>query len=574
MLAMPNRTQGRKATHAVMPVSDSFPRRYVPRKKQEEVMGRIDSALKSGFQNILLCVPTGVGKSHIAVAAARHLGSSFVVTAQKILQDQYARDFGFIAPMKGKPNFPCLAMYDPKTQSYDSAKRDPALSCSLGACSWEVSGADGKKRTEFCKHKPAMSMFVVKKRGTEDETVLGAPGKCHYYAQKFSALLATHAVFNYASYFQTRLYPGGAEDYMGRDCLIADEAHEIEDQIIGYIGFDILPSYMRDAGLEFGSFVTDTIDGARELLETLREEYRLAIRKMERDRPDSPAAQRLRRREEKIYMILSEIRRSKDNFVVQESRNFGGDVSRVSIKPIEIGRYTNQFFDMPHQIFMSATIHKERFCKTMGIPQSKCAFIEVERSPFTARSRKITFHDVKWLNRHSTPEDYGKVYGKAASLIKRYANKKGLVLTTTKKQCQEVRDAVGPRATIAHEGVEGGREAMLAAHTISRKPNVLVSPSFWYGVDLKDDLSRFQIVVKTPYPSLADKRTKVKANRDWDWYHYATVVKLLQGFGRSIRGDGDYCDTHVLDGNAWNLLDKHKDMVPKAYHDVLGWEKD
>ena len=556
-----------------MSVLDSFPSRYIPRKKQKEVMCRVDAALKSGFQNILLCVPTGVGKSHIAVAAAKHLGSSFVITAQKILQDQYARDFGFIVPMKGKPNFPCLAMYDPESQSYGSAKRDPALSCSLGACSWEVSDADGNKRTEYCKHKPSMSKFKVLNRGTENETVDAPSGKCHYYTQKFGALLATHAVFNYASYFQTRLYPGGAEACLDRDCLIADEAHEIEDQIIGYIGFDILPSYMRDAGLEFSGFKTDTIEGALEILEALRDAHRKMIREMEAGRSDSPAAQRLRRREEKIYMIMSEIRRSKINFVVQENRNPAGDIFRVSIKPVAIGTYTKQFFDRPRQIFMSATINKGRFCRTMGIPQSKCAFIEVERSPFTVRSRKITFHNVKRLNRHSTAKDYGEVYGKAASLIKRYANKKGLVLTVTRRQCQEMLDAVGPRATMAHEGVEGGREAILAAHAKSRKPNVLVSPSFWYGVDLKDALSRFQIIIKTPFPSLADKRTNVKANMDWDWYHYATVVKLLQGFGRSVRGDGDYCDTHVLDSNALDLLEKNKDMVPKAYHDILGWER-
>ena len=565
-----SKTGGRRTA----PVLYSFPSRYIPRKTQKRVIADIESAIKSGYRNILLCVPTGVGKSHIAVAVARHLGSSFVITAQKILQDQYTRDFGFMPSMKGKTNFPCLDLYDPRKQTYSSAKTDPSLSCRFGTCMREVSDETGGKWIEHCEHKPSIFDFGVKNHGTENEAISAPSGMCHYYTQKFSALMAAHAVFNYPSYFQTRLYPKGVESRLNRRCLVADEAHEIEDQIIGYIGFDILSTYMREAGLEFKDFVANTVKGVLELLELLDEAYRKIIKKKQNDSPDSPTVQRLRTIEEKMYMMTGEIRREPDNFVVQENRNFAGNTLSVSIKPIEIGKYTRQFFDMPYQLFMSATIHKERFCKTMGVPTSKCAFIEVERSPFPARNRRITFHDVKWLNRNSTKADYDKVYGKAADIIKKYAGKKGLVLTTTRDQCQAVRDAAGPRIAIAHEGVEGGREAVLKAHARSRKPNVLVSPSCWYGVDLKDDLSRFQIVIKTPYPSLADRRTKIKWERDPDWYRYATLVKLLQGFGRSVRGDGDHCDTHVLDGNASGLLKRHKDMVPKAYHDVLGWKSD
>ena len=558
-----------------MSVLSSFPSRYAPRDLQKSVIGDIESAIRSGYRNILLCVPTGVGKSHIAVTVAKHLGSSFIVTAQKILQDQYARDFGFILPMKGKPNFPCLALYDPEMVPYEEARKDPTISCSFGSCSWEVTRPTGEKRREYCKHKPQISAFAVFNRGTENERVEGSLNrKCYYYNQKFRALAATHALFNYASYFQTRLYPGGVEGYLSRDCLVADEAHEIEDQIIGYIGFDILPSYMRDASLRFDDFKTDTVDGVLELLDILDDSHRQLIRRIEGESPESPAAQKLRKREEKIYKTIDEIQQEPTNFVVQESRNFAGDISRVSIKPIEIGKYTKKFFDMPYHLFMSATIHKERFCKTMNIPESTCALIEVERSPFPARNRRITFHNVKWLSYRSSKADYDEVYGKVAEIMGQYADKKGLILTTTKKQCQEIRDVAGPRVAIAHEGVEGRREAVLDDHARSRGPNVLVSPSLWYGVDLKDDLSRFQIVLKAPYPSMADKRTKIKAERDPGWYQYATLVKLLQGFGRSVRGEGDYCDTHVLDGMAEQLLKKNRGFVPKAYHDVLGWQSD
>ena len=81
----------------------------------------------------------------------------------------------------------------------------------------------------YCKHKPKLESFSKYSVGTENERITEQPDeqKCFYYNQKFQALLSTHALFNYSSYFQTRLYPQGIEELLLRDCIIADEAHEI-----------------------------------------------------------------------------------------------------------------------------------------------------------------------------------------------------------------------------------------------------------------------------------------------------------------------------------------------------------
>ena len=89
----------------------SFPPGLSPRPDQKRILADIGEALASGYRDIILCAPTGVGKSAVAAAVARSMGSSFVLTAQKILQDQYSRDFGsWLAPGKGKGNFPCRAL--------------------------------------------------------------------------------------------------------------------------------------------------------------------------------------------------------------------------------------------------------------------------------------------------------------------------------------------------------------------------------------------------------------------------------------------------------------------------------
>ena len=58
------------------------------------------------------------------------------------------------------------------------------------------------------------------------------------------------------------------------------------------------------------------------------------------------------------------------------------------------------------------------------------------------------------------------------------------------------------------------RDEVIFQHTNTTKPNVLISPSLHIGLDLKDDLSRFQIITKVPYPNKSDRWTNAKRKVD------------------------------------------------------------
>jgi len=53
--------------------------------------------------------PTGFGKSPVSYAIGTSVPSSFLITATKQLQDQYARDFKEpkVVSLKGKVNYKC-----------------------------------------------------------------------------------------------------------------------------------------------------------------------------------------------------------------------------------------------------------------------------------------------------------------------------------------------------------------------------------------------------------------------------------------------------------------------------------
>ena len=550
---------------------DNFPTGFVPRLEQKTILQDIQDAVKSNFRNIILCAPTGIGKSHIAVASAKSIGSSFIITAQKILQDQYTKDFPSILPVKGKSNFPCLDLYYEQKLTYEQAANDPTLSCSKGVCSWVERGNDGTDKTIQCKYKPEKNIFSVTHAGTDLE-IVSIPDEttCHYYLQKYRALNATHSIFNYPSYFQTRKYSQGIQEYLDRDCIIADESHEIESQIIDFIGSDITQRYLNDVNLDFDNFDIKGIDNIKNLIRVLGDEYDKRANDLKNDETD-PQRNIYEYRRDKMDSLLTEIRLDAENLITQYNSDDSNKINVIHVKPINISRYVDQFFDAKFNIFVSATINKRMFCKTMGIDESTCAFIDVPKSPFAAKHRKIEFLNLKKLNYNTTNSEYAVIYQKINELLQLHSNEKGLILTTNKKQCFDLFDHVSDpsRLKMVHGDVEQQREEIIRQHATTSAPQVLVSPSLWYGVDLKDDLSRFQIILKTPYPSLADERTKIKAAKQPLWYQYVTLIKLLQGFGRSIRNDKDYAITYVIDTSAHDLIHKMRLFVPKSYDDIL-----
>jgi hypothetical protein len=88
---------------------------------------------------------------------------------------------------------------------------------------------------------------------------------------------------------------------------------------------------------------------------------------------------------------------------------------------------------------------------------------------------------------------------------------------------------------------------------------VLQLPS---DLDLKDDLSRFQIITKVPYPDLGDRWINEKRKISGQWYTWQTALRLVQGYGRSIRSKEDWAKTYVLDSAFLPFVRKNKNILP------------
>ncbi len=508
----------------------------------------------------------------IGATVSSYFDSSFTVTASKHLQDQYIKDISFLKPVKGKQNFPCLKLMNSEKMTNTRRAMRWGLTCDKGQCQEKVS-KNGKEIIEICKFKPTIKQVEENKY---------EPNSCHYYLQKYDALVSKHSLWNYHAYFQImRFNKKLFEDYLDRKISVFDEAHKIEDQIIQFVGFDIFSGQIEECELSPERYDFSDLDSMLQLTDDIAYSYAKKIKEIKQSPayqkdPDYQLITRLERRYDRAAQAKIDIMADKDNFIVNAPmKDFNGNFRNISLKPIDVSKFSNSFFTTEFQIFMSATIDHRSFCENMGFEQDDVAFVDTPKSPFPIEHRKIDLLNIKRLSYGSTDEDELEVIRCIDRILNEHSDERGLILTSSIPRCHKIMRYLSPnnqkRIRICHSNNKDGKtqDEVITEHALDPS-GVLLSSSLWEGVDLKDDLSRFQIIAKVPYPNYTEKRVKAKMEKFPLWYTSQTLTKILQGFGRSIRSEDDWAKTYVLDSAVNNVFFKGQGMIPRAYYDVLG----
>lgn len=549
---------------------EHFPAPYEPRTIQKEILVEIEDRLKSGYKKIILCAPTGVGKSFVGATVAKHFGTSFTITASKHLQNQYIEDVKFLKPVKGKSNFACLKTMERKNVDDIRFAEREGLTCEMGQC-LEKKIKDGKQHVEICRFKPTIKNI---QDGVYDSET------CLYYLQKYQGVVSPHSLWNYHSFFQIIKFNKKLfEEHLNKRVSIFDEAHKLEDQVVQFVGYELRQRQLEEAGINPERFDLDDLDDVLEMISGIEKHYAGIVQDVEtsvnpKAHPSFGVLNRLTAICDAAAQARVTIRDDRDNFVANSPvRDQQGKIKSISIKPIDISKFTAEFFYTDYVLFMSATIDKPSFCENVGLDPGDVAMVDTPKSPFSAESRRVDMLNVRHLNYRSTDEDRLTVIKKIDEIMTEYSDKRGLVLTSSISQCYEILKNLSVRnkrrVRICHSiNSEGKTQNEVIDEHRADPTGVLLSSSLWEGVDLKDDLSRFQIIAKIPYPNYAEKRTRIKMKKFTKWYTAQTLTKFLQGLGRSVRNENDWARTYVLDAAVGRLLTA-RDMIPRSYHDVL-----
>jgi Rad3-related DNA helicase len=183
---------------------------------------------------------------------------------------------------------------------------------------------------------------------------------------------------------------------------------------------------------------------------------------------------------------------------------------------------------------MSATIlDKDTFCTGKGLTPTDVKFIQVD-SDFPLENRPIYPLGVARLNYKTLQEDMVKlkINGMIDKIMTHFKDHKGIIHLTSYQQLQWVKNGISRdnRKRLIETDPEIQRDEIISEHINSTKPTVLISPSLHLGLDLHDDLSRFQIIAKVPYPSMGDSWIVKKFERNEQWYNWQTCLRLMQAY--------------------------------------------
>ncbi len=401
---------------------------------------------------------------------------------------------------------------------------------------------------------------------------------CLYYDQLNKGRLASHTIFNYANF----LIFIRAKKIGARELLVLDEGHQIENQLIEDIGISItkktLQKYIPTDLLEYTKFTYDDDIATTwlKLLESLHSQIDKSIADIETSEVKIDAKQYLQRLEDALdamtenpkNWILSEIIYDDNNNKININRN--GKVTKVTFKPVNVAPYCKKLFEQCNiTLIMSATILDfDTFCRNVGLDHSQVKFIEVG-SDFPVENRPIYPLNIAYLNYNSLQiESVQRSIAEAIDKIMDLHSKdKGIIHTTSYTQVRFIEKLLSGknRRRLISTDPEIPRDEIIAKHWDStstgdeKSMSVLISPSLHTGLDLKNDQSRFQIVVKIPYPSRGDRWIETKRKIDGGkWYNWQTALRLVQSCGRSIRSKDDWAKTYILDSAFSRFIRENK----------------
>ena len=539
---------------------DHFPFTEV-RDNQGPALDRLTKWTASPKKFFLLEGPTGFGKSPVDIAMASFAKTipsygafqqgAYILTPQKSLAEQYMKDFApnGLVELKGRNNYHC----DKWTQITGED-----IDCETGAM---LNESDMDGGCDNCPYKAAKQLFMSTPFGTTN---------FDYYLNE-----SNHA-----------------HQLADRNMLILDEAHNTEDKILGLTDTTINQRKCDEYGVSgrLPIFHEGDNDAVIEWLDktfmpAASAHYNLLTRRFKeaRDEERAKVAKKIKS-VERFLQRINMFRHSEDPaewFAYSdwdEKKRGDKGTGDLIIKPLTARLFADKLmFSKAQKVLLtSATILDFRtFMRNLGITDADAEIMAVD-SDFPVENRPIFFNDpvgsMSWKNIDVT---LPKMALRVEQLIRRYGKYKGIVHTNSYKINRYIVNHLLTTdlasRIITHDNSRGAREMALARHEREvGKPTVLVSPSMTEGLDLKEDLGRFCIMTKVPYPAL-DPYVRARMKRDNDWYQWQTALKLVQGPGRVCRSKTDKAHTHMLDADFARFIRENNRKLPKYYLDSIIW---
>ncbi|MGI0004255.1 MAG: helicase C-terminal domain-containing protein [Candidatus Nitrosotenuis sp.] len=579
-----------------------------PTPKQYEIIKKIQHAIESGYKKILLSAPTGTGKSWIAIALSLYLRSSTILTSTILLQDQYRDEFGFFNTVRGKRRFLCEqtnrvfdcthgycndCTFKPQSESYSISKKGTIAETVLGEdmprkCPYYDQIEIGKK-SSFVAYSYASYLSHLLSGEEMPQRKLLVCDEAHELDEELANQLATNLNGFYGELLGVEMPKFSVNsdlDKIKQYVSSFSEAFKKRESVIKQCAEHTL--YLQSEEhikkhvhcMKHGIKITEGCTQCSKVREYIKTKEFLRCK----DHVDCKFDHRyinhfvlndLKNYTTKMKILQKGLESADQNYIITDiqSRVQDGKKSHnfdeVTIKPWHIHWFMDEMtsnFDLV--LFMSATINLELFCKETGFRKDEVYFIN-EDSNIPVQNRKVVFLKTEYVEANSESVLPDKIISQIEAILKLRATQRGIILLTSYSQMDYILEKISPELRPRLFPLQRGQDKTEAISIHKNIPNsVLISPGLESGVNLPDDDSRFQIIVKAPYyPTVDDLRMKkiYDSESDHRRYYLKSAFRLLQMAGRSIRHVGDHAMTYVLDSKAERMVYYQRNDLPRWF---------
>jgi Rad3-related DNA helicase len=520
---------------------------------------------------LVIDAPTGTGKSLIAMWSSyilKEMGlRGYLITSDLTLQDQYESDIhrlGLRWPsIRGVDNYECTVN---------------GLPFSLGDCK-------------------------LRGIGYEQAEKLDCYGQCEYLNNRRRAIDQPIALFNYSYWLIQRNYvedrmllEGKTVPFEQRDFVFFDEAHKVDEIVQNHfsprIDMSVVDRFsVANRFIERNDINTDvaTIGNVKSIvhrLMTVRNKADL-FKEMQNFRgiakiyrKAATVAKGLANKRYKNQPMPRDWQAAMTTFdrlkdVYCKFDDYVDLIKEVGLEAMVIDQTDEEakFMCVEEQAMIQKYLHKKSGFKvfmsaTIGDPKSYVKIMGIKNAKFIRMDNTFNYDKspVVFINRHKL-----SMREKEASLPE-VVKILDQILTKHKGQRGIIHSGSYAFSKYIYEHSKNAKRIIDYADSKSKKDalrnfkesddKILMGPSILEGLDLKDDVSRFQIFFKVPYPSLGDPLIKAKTEYSNEWYDWKTGISIMQGVGRSVRSEDDWAVTYVLDACFRSLINKQGFFPP------------
>jgi Rad3-related DNA helicase len=390
---------------------------------------------------------------------------------------------------------------------------------------------------------------------------------CVYIQARQAAEAASMALFNFHSYFTNKMY---------KNVAIIDEGHGAVDLLYSLFGRKLWKcevDYPDDLELN-PSAIGDVVGGVVTGLE-------LRFAHLLKNKADSSLIERMEEEIESLKMLHQALYECGNEFLIRKKTElYFGEVTAckkteqeyIYVKPLNIDKLAEKILwprDKVNKIILtSATIGKQDI-ELLGLSDRKIAYHE-SKSNIPKNSRLFIVDPVASMTYKNRQESLPKIVKKIKDLATVHKGQKGVVHCTYEVALQ-IKSMLGEGGRFMYHN-NFNKDAVLSAFMATKSDKILIASGMAEGIDLKDDLARFQIIIMLQFPSMADDVMNWIAKNRPKRYKWMAIRNLVQQAGRISRHPKDYGITYFIGAE----LDKRfyydtEGMWPMFFKEAMVW---